>query len=84
MITFKRGEVIKLPLKRTFDRVFLTPDIAKQIIPREVQPGVTLSSVTGCLQVKDNLHDIKVRRDHIAITFYSWIFNEFFNAFPGI
>lgn len=61
VITFKRGEVIKLPLKRTFDRVFLTPDIAKQIVPREVQPGVNLSSVTGCLQVKDNLHDIKVR-----------------------
>lgn len=61
MITFKRGEVIKLPLKRTFDRVFLTPEIAKQIIPREVQPGTNLSSLTGCLQVKDNLHDIKVQ-----------------------
>lgn len=60
MITFKRGEVIKLPLKRAFDRVFLTPDIAKQIIPREVAPGTTLSSLTGCLQVKDNLCDIKV------------------------
>lgn len=60
MITFKRGEVIKLPLKRTFDRVFLTPEIAKQIIPREVLPGTNLSSLTGCLQVKDNLHDIKV------------------------
>lgn len=60
MITFKRGEVIKLPLKRTFDRVFLTPEIAKQILPREVAPGTNLSSITGCLQVKDNLHDIKV------------------------
>lgn len=60
MITFKRGEVIKLPLKRKRNRVYLTPEIAKQIIPREVQPGTTISTLTGCLQVKDNLHDIKV------------------------
>lgn len=60
MITFKRGEVIKLPLKRKRNRVFLTPEIAKQIIPREVQPGTQLSTMTGCLQVKDNLHDIVV------------------------
>lgn len=72
MITFKRGEVVKLPLKRTFDRVFLTPDIAKQITPREVAPGTNLSSLTGCLQVKDNLNDLKVSwqlLNNIAIWF---------------
>lgn len=66
MITFKRGEVIKLPLKRTFDRVFLTPEIAKQIIPREVLPGTNLSSLTGCLQVKDNLHDLKAFEEPLS------------------
>lgn len=59
MITFKRGEVIKLPLKRKRNRVYLAPEIAKQIIPREIQPGTNVSTLTGCLQVKDNLHDIK-------------------------
>lgn len=60
VITFKRGEVIKLPLKRKQNRVFITPEMAKQIVPREVQPGTTMSTLTGCLQVKDNLHDIIV------------------------
>lgn len=60
VITFKRGEVIKLPLKRKRNRVYITPEMAKQIVPREVQPGTTMSTLTGCLQVKDNLHDIIV------------------------
>lgn len=60
MITFKRGDVIKLPLKRKKNSVYLAPEIAQQIIPREVQPGMSVSTLTGCLQVKDNLHDIKV------------------------
>lgn len=52
--------MIKLPLKRTKDRVFLTPEIAKQLTPCEIQPGTNLSTLTGYLQVKDNLHSIKV------------------------
>lgn len=60
MITFKRGDVIKLPLKRKRNRVYLAPEIAKKIIPYEVQPGVSVSTLTGCLRVKDNLHDVKV------------------------
>lgn len=61
MITFKHGEVIKLPLKRKRNRVFLTPEVASTIVPREVKPGVNLSTLTGYLQVKDNLHNITVR-----------------------
>lgn len=60
LITFKRGEVIKLPLKRKRNLVYLTPDVAHSIVPKEVQPGVNLSTITGVLQVKDNLHDIRV------------------------
>lgn len=62
MITFNRGDVIKLPLKRMKDRVYLTPEIAKQLVPCEVQPGTNFSTITGCLQVKDNLHNIKVSK----------------------
>lgn len=60
VISFKRGEVIKLPLKRKRNRVYLTPEIAKTLIPREIQPGTNVSTLTGCLQVKDNIHDIRV------------------------
>ncbi|KAJ6642708.1 Integrator complex subunit 9 [Pseudolycoriella hygida] len=58
LITFKRGEVIKLPPKRKRNRVFLTPEIAATIVQKEVKPGLSLSTLTGYLQVKDNLHNI--------------------------
>lgn len=60
MITFKRGEVIKLPLKRKKGRVFIEPELASSIIPIEVRPGLSLASVTGELEVKDNVYTIKV------------------------
>lgn len=65
LITFKHGEVIKLPLKRKRNRVFLTPEVAATIIPREVKPGVNLSTLTGYLQVKDNLHNITVHESRM-------------------
>uniref|UniRef100_U5EXK7 Putative cleavage and polyadenylation specificity factor cpsf subunit n=1 Tax=Corethrella appendiculata TaxID=1370023 RepID=U5EXK7_9DIPT len=60
IIKFKRGEVIKLPLKRKRGRIFLTPQIAKTIIPHEIQPGTVVSTLTAILHVKDNLHDVKI------------------------
>lgn len=60
VITFKRGDVIKLPLKRKKNQVFLTPEIAQTIVPQEIIPGLNLSTLTGILHVKDNLHDIEL------------------------
>lgn len=60
VITFKNGEVIKLPLKRKRNRVYLSSELAQSLVPKEISPGTTLSTVTGLLQVKDNLHDIQV------------------------
>lgn len=60
LITFKRGEVIKLPLKRKKGRVFIEPELASNIIPSEIRPGLRLASVTGELEVKDNVYTIKV------------------------
>lgn len=59
LITFRRGDVIKLPLKRKQSRVFLAPDMAQTIVPHEIAPGLNLATVTGLLHVKDNLHDIQ-------------------------
>lgn len=59
LITFKRGEVIKLPLKRKKGRVFIEPELASGIVPSEVRPGLSLASVTGELEVKDNVYTIK-------------------------
>lgn len=60
LITFKRGEVIKLPLKRKKGRVFIEPELASNIVPTEVRSGLSLASVTGELEVKDNVYTIKV------------------------
>lgn len=59
LITINRGEVVRLPLKRKQSRVYLMPEIAQSIVPHEVAPGINLASITGLLQVKDNLHDIR-------------------------
>lgn len=40
--------------------MYLAPEIAAQIIPKEVQAGICVSTLTGNLYVKDNLHDVKV------------------------
>ena len=52
--------MIKLPLKRKRNRVYLTAEMAQTIIPYEIQSGVTISTITGLLHVKDNIHDINV------------------------
>lgn len=48
-----------MPLKRKLDRVFLTSEMAQKIVPRDVGNGVTISTITGILQVKDKVHNIK-------------------------
>jgi integrator complex subunit 9 len=60
LITFKRGEVIKLPIKRKKSRVFIEPELASNIMPTEVRSGLSLASVTAELEVKDNVYTIKV------------------------
>lgn len=59
IITFKCGEIIRLPLKRKLDRIYITSELAQKISPREVAAGVTFSTLTGVLQVKDKVHCIQ-------------------------
>lgn len=60
IISFKRDEVLTLPLKRKQGRVELSPELAEFLLPNEVRTGVSLSTLTGSLQVKDNKHILKV------------------------
>jgi hypothetical protein len=60
IISFKRDEVLTLPLKRKQGRVELSPELAEFLLPSEVRTGVSLSTLTGGLQVKDNKHILKV------------------------
>ncbi|PSN51028.1 Integrator complex subunit 9 [Blattella germanica] len=63
VISFKRDEVLTLPLKRKQGRVELSPDLAEFLLPSEVRTGVSLSTLTGGLQVKDNKHTLKPNED---------------------
>lgn len=57
IITFKSGDIIKLPIKRSKNKVYLAPDIAKTIFTEEIK-NASVSTFTGVLNVKDNLHNI--------------------------
>lgn len=89
MITFKRGEVVKLPLKRKKARVYIEPELASTIVPTEIRPGVSLASVIGELEVKDNVYTIKVsstcvRRKDELYKYYekNVIFHVIFPRYP--
>ena len=65
MISFKRDEVLTLPLKRKQARVELRPELAEFLLPTEVRTGVCLATVTGRLEVKDNKYALKVCKGKI-------------------
>uniref|UniRef100_A0A8D8R9A0 Integrator complex subunit 9 n=1 Tax=Cacopsylla melanoneura TaxID=428564 RepID=A0A8D8R9A0_9HEMI len=54
VLTLKRGEVLKIPLKRKRTRVNMSAEIAEAVEPCELRPGLAIASVKGNLRVKDN------------------------------
>lgn len=59
-ITFKRDEVLTLPLKRKQAQVDLSPELAENLVPSEVRSGVSLATLTGGIHVRDNKHTLKI------------------------
>lgn len=51
---------MKLPIKRQKGRVFIEPNLAGNIVPSDIRPGLSLASITGELEVKDNVYTYKV------------------------
>lgn len=67
VIPYKWGEVLNLPLKRKQGQVYIDTKVARQILPVEVKPGISLSTVTGSLNVKDNVRNIQeIAGDHLS------------------
>ncbi|XP_060063124.1 integrator complex subunit 9-like [Ylistrum balloti] len=58
-LTYKRGEVVSLPIKRQFESVELSSELAASLEPSEVKPGTSLCMVTASLVVKDNKYLLK-------------------------
>ncbi|XP_061164855.1 uncharacterized protein LOC133173822 [Saccostrea echinata] len=59
-LTYKRGEILTLPIKRQFETVEITPQLAKNIGPVEVKPGCMVSMVTAALNIKDNKYTLEM------------------------
>lgn len=68
-----------MPLKRKQSQVFVENDVAQKLVPVEVKPGLSLSAVTGLLNVKDNVHNVEVIVSllHLKKLHYQFIFLEF-------
>lgn len=52
--TYKRGDVLSLPIKRQYETVEINPELAASLDPVEVKPGSFISMVTASLVIKDN------------------------------
>ncbi|KAL0267847.1 UNVERIFIED_CONTAM: hypothetical protein PYX00_010000 [Menopon gallinae] len=58
-LTMKRGEVLKLPVKRRKVKAEISPALASALVPCETRPGVSLTTVIGKLQLSDNKYRIE-------------------------
>ncbi|XP_071479583.1 integrator complex subunit 9-like [Diadema antillarum] len=51
---YQRGDVVNLLVQRRFEKVEITPEVAMNLAPTELQPGVLVATVTGQLNAHDN------------------------------
>lgn len=58
VLSFKRGNEVRLPLKRRKDRVFMAPEVAASLSPQELRPGLHAATITALLTIRDNQHHI--------------------------
>uniref|UniRef100_A0A8C4QK56 Integrator complex subunit 9 n=1 Tax=Eptatretus burgeri TaxID=7764 RepID=A0A8C4QK56_EPTBU len=54
--TMRRAEALALPVRRRYERVELSPEVAESLIPSEVKPGISVATVMASLSTRDNKH----------------------------
>ena len=59
VMTYRRGDVLTLPVRRAQERVVLSAELSERLNPVEVRPGVAVATVTGLLHVQDNRHRLE-------------------------
>jgi len=62
----KTGDTIKLPIKRSFARITLE-NLSANIVPTQIKPGVTIATITGLLEGKDNKFKLKPKDNNNII-----------------
>ncbi|RWS13077.1 integrator complex subunit 9-like protein [Dinothrombium tinctorium] len=56
---YKRNETIKIPLKRNFEKISISSELANSLVPSEIRPGLSIATITGLLVAKDNKYELK-------------------------
>lgn len=52
-------EALSLPVSRQFEKVVLSNELANNLHPQEVRPGIAVATVTGTLVSKDNRYTLE-------------------------
>lgn len=53
-ILYKQQEIIRLPIKRKFERIEIDSLLSLDMMPSEIRPGISVATITGNLMAKDN------------------------------
>ncbi|GFQ79596.1 integrator complex subunit 9 [Trichonephila clavata] len=59
LIPFKRGDIVKIPVKRRWEQMNMDSELANALMPIEVKPGTFITTFTGQVLIKDNKFDLK-------------------------
>ncbi|XP_025103856.1 integrator complex subunit 9-like isoform X2 [Pomacea canaliculata] len=58
-LTYKKYEVVNLPVKRQWETVLIDPLLAAELEPVEVKPGAAICMLTATLVSRDNKYTLK-------------------------
>ncbi|XP_065844002.1 integrator complex subunit 9-like isoform X2 [Oscarella lobularis] len=61
LLPYTRGHVCSLPMKFQYVRASLSSKLARDLVPREIHPGVFASSLKATIYSKDNRHELGKR-----------------------
>lgn len=58
MFPYKINEPIKINLPRILERIDINSELAENLVPVEIKPGLLISTITGTLTAKNNRFEI--------------------------
>lgn len=58
LFSYKLNEPIKIQLTRLLERIDINSELAANLIPIEIKPGLMISTITGTLTAKNNRFEI--------------------------
>jgi integrator complex subunit 9 len=59
-----RGRAVSIPLDGRFQQVMLDPELATKLLPQEILPGVSATTVSGLLSSRNNKHTLQPHPPH--------------------